>query len=32
MGFLLSSDLNRFLKGATVLSDEAIKYGTNYYR
>ncbi len=31
-GLVLYSDINKFVKTKAILSDEAVKYGTNYYR
>lgn len=31
MGMILYSDANKFLKTIQILSDETLKYGTNYY-
>lgn len=32
MGMILYSDRDRFLKTMAIMSDETIKYGTNYYK
>ncbi len=32
MGMILYSDRNKFLKTMAIMSDETIKYGTNYYK
>jgi hypothetical protein len=31
-GMILYSDMNKFLKTMAIMSDETIKYGTNYYK
>jgi hypothetical protein len=31
MGLLLFSDISQALKCGAILSDEAVKYGSNYY-